>query len=519
MQQPAPEAWLKLPRRRYFTALQWHAAAIGAIAGIVLLVGYGLGFEPVRSLVPGFPTMKLRTATLLVLLTVSYLFSLRTERWEIGISSALAAAAVLLAAYTGLTRAPAIPGDDWSSIPSNATIFALLTGGVTLLLINHAPRWPVVAGLLALAAATPALFRILALILFKGAPDEDSPLNTMAIHTAALIVWFMLVCVILHPKLGLGRQLLRASLQGRLLRSMLPLAVLLPVAASAFSLLMSSMMGRAYESLFALDAALYVTTGAFLLWRLSSIVAVWQGQANAQAGRMSRANEALELYASSAAHDLKAPARHVLLYGELLEEALARGDMAAAKRHAAAIKESALGLPRLIDGMLGYARSAYSRLNLEDTHLSELAQAAAAQNAADLQAAGARVTVLAEARLRCDSTLMTTVFQNLIANAIKNRRDDRTLDVRIGCQREDAGWRIAVEDNGVGFDPDFAPVAFNTLARGVHTAGDAAGIGLATCRNIIQAHGGGIEVDAAFRNGARIVFTLPDAPAADGRHG
>lgn len=122
------------------------------------------------------------------------------------------------------------------------------------------------------------------------------------------------------------------------------------------------------------------------------------------------------------------------------------------------------------------------------------------------------VRVLSDARLNCDPTLITSVFQNLIANAIKSRRRDQPLEIRIDAQREGEGWRISVEDNGVGFDPDFAAVAFNPLARGVHTAGEGAGIGLATCRSIVQGHGGRIFIDQEYHGGARVVFTLPDTP-------
>ena len=102
--------------------------------------------------------------------------------------------------------------------------------------------------------------------------------------------------------------------------------------------------------------------GALLIWWLSSEAETWQGEANAQAARLSRANEALEQYASSAAHDLKGPVRHVLLYGELLEEALAKGDTATARRHAKSIRDSALELPGMLDGMLDYSRdSSYER--------------------------------------------------------------------------------------------------------------------------------------------------------------
>ncbi len=514
IEQTAPDSYLHLPRRRYFSMLEWHAAAIGTIAAAVLIVGYGFGFEPLQTIVPGFPTMKARTAAVVMILSLSYLLSLRDSRRALWMSSALALAAALFSAWMGLARTPTIPGDAWSIIPSNATVFGMFIGGVAVLLINHVRGASIVVGLLALAAATPAVFRILALLLFQRAPDEDSPLNTMALHTATLTAWFLLVCVLLHPKLGFARVMLQASLRGRLLRKALPMALLLPVAAGAGSLLLSSAMNVAQEGLFALNATLFVIMAALLLWWLSRLVSDWQHEANAHAAGLSRANEALEQYASSAAHDLKAPARHVLLYGELLEEALAKGDVAMARRHARAIRESALEMPKIIDGMLDYSLSSFTRISLSENSLSELVQAGAAQSAADLEAAGVRVDVAHEVRLRCDSSLMTTVFQNLIANAIKSRRRDRPLVIRVDGVREATGWRVTVEDNGIGFDPGDAAVAFNPLARGVHAAGEGSGIGLSTCRTIVQSHGGEIRIDPAYRNGARVEFTIPDAPTA-----
>jgi signal transduction histidine kinase len=205
-----------------------------------------------------------------------------------------------------------------------------------------------------------------------------------------------------------------------------------------------------------------------------------------------------------------------MLYSELLEDALQKGDVATALRHVRSIRDSAAEMPVMIEGMLDYSRSGFTRISLTVNSLSELVQAAAAQNAADLKAAEATVTVVTEAKLLSDSTLLTTVFQNLIANAIKNRRGDRPLSVRIDAVREGESWKVSVEDNGVGFDPEFAVVAFNPLARGIHTAGEGSGIGLSTCRNIIQSHGGEIRVDPTFKGGARIEFTLPAARHKDG---
>ncbi len=504
------DTYLHLPRRRYFSALEWHGVAIGSIAAAVLLIGYGFNFAPMQNLIPGFPTMKPRTAAVLMTLSVAYLMSLRESRRAKWGSTFLAAGCLIWVVIIHFNWVADFLTGPWAISPSEATLFCLGSASLTLLIINLAPRFGLLAGIIAVVAATPAMFRVFGLLLFWDAPDKDSPLDTMALHTAILIVWFLMVCVMLHPRLGFARAVLQASLRGRLLRRALPPAVAFPVIAAAASLVLSGMFGWPNEALFAATATISVTLGALLIWWLSSLVENWQIEANEQASRLSRANEALEQYASAAAHDLKAPARHVLLYGELLQEALRKGDSAAAQKHAKSIHASAAEMPGMIDGLLHYSRSAFTRIRLSDTYLSELVQAAAAPHAQELATVGARVVVVNEARLRCDSTLMTSVFQNLIANAIASRRKDKPLVIHIDAIRADDVITLSVEDNGVGFDPDFAAVAFNPLARGVHTAGEGSGIGLSTCRSIVQSHGGEIRIDPAYRSGARIQFTLPD---------
>lgn len=504
------DTYLHLPRRRYFSAIELHAVAIGSIAAVVLLIGYGFNVEALQTLIPGFPAMRPRTAGAIMFLSLSCLLSLRGSMRSRIASSVIAVGVIIYVIYRLVLSVNA-----GGFVPIQATVFSLILSGVAILIINHAPRFGLAAGAIALAATAPALYRIIGLVLFWGAPaDETSPLNSMGLHTAFLIVWFMTVCVLMHPRLAFSQSVQQASLRGRILRRGLPVILLVPVLASAVSLSLSVSFGWPLEALFALNGAVSVVLGALLIWWLSSLIETWQKEANEQAARLSRANEALEQYASSAAHDLKAPARHVMLYGELLEEALAKGDTVTARKHAKSIRDSASEMPGMIDGLLDYSRSAFTRITLSEQSLSELVQAGAAQNAADLEAAGASVTVVHEVRLRCDSTLMTTVFQNLIANAIKNRRRDKPLAIRIDAVREGDIWKVSIEDNGVGFDPDFAAVAFNPLARGVHTAGEGSGIGLSTCRNIVQGHGGEIRVDPAYRSGARIEFTLPAEPKA-----
>jgi signal transduction histidine kinase len=476
----------------------------------VLLVGWGFKVQLIQSLVPGFPTMKPRTAITFMALSLSAMLSLRPSQRSQITSSIIAAGVVgwmgwLLVVYWDRSSL-----DIPSLLPIQATMLCLMMGGLSMLVVNLAPRAQAAAAILVWLASVSASYRVLGLLLFWGSPSEPgSPLSSMALHTAILIVWFMIACILMHPRLSYSQGLFEASLRGRVLRVSLPFAIGVPIVVAILSLILSRVFRWPDETLFALDAAIGVIVGATLIWRLSMIIASWQADANEHAGRLSRANEALEQYASSAAHDLKAPARHVMLYGELLEEALGRGDIEAARKQARSIRDSVVELPAMIENMLDYSRSAHTKLNLAETSLSELVQAAGALQAEDLRSAGAKIVLLHEALLPCDRQLMTVVFQNLIANSLMNRRKDRPLSIRIDAELDGVVWEVSLEDNGVGFDPDFASVAFNPLARGVTRAGEGAGIGLATCRTIVQSHGGEIRVDPTFRDGARVEFTLP----------
>lgn len=504
-----------LPRKRLFSALEMHAFVLGSVAAAVLLIGWGIDIDAVKRIVPGFPTMKVFTAASFMLLSMSCLLSLRVSRRSHFGAIALATV-VLIGVFAVHVFDPDRMWDDtWRQVPSEVTLICLGLGAAAMLVIMLAPHRRLLAAALALTGATPALYRILAMALFAGAPDsQGSPMDTMALHTAILTVWFMTACVLMHPRLGLADLFFQSSLRGRILRRAAPFIILTPVVAGALSLTVHYVAGWPDEILYALTATISVLFGVGILWWLSSLVAEWQSDANEHANRLERANEALEQYASSAAHDLKAPVRHVLLYSELLQEAIERGDKESQRKHVASVRAAGAELPGLIDGLLEYSRSAYSQLRPGDYRLSELVQAAATLHQVDLRAAGAKVRILREGMLWCDAQLMSVVFQNLISNSLKNRRADRPLEIRVDAELTDDRWLVSVEDNGMGFDPDFAVVAFNPLARGARLAGDGSGIGLATCRTIVMSHGGEIRVDPAFRGGARIEITLPAKPEA-----
>jgi len=109
-----------------------------------------------------------------------------------------------------------------------------------------------------------------------------------------------------------------------------------------------------------------------------------------------------------------------------------------------------------------------------------------------------------------DPSLLRTVFQNLIANAIKFRGEDPPR-VTFAAERDGTFWRFTCTDNGIGVEDEYAERIFVIFQR-LHTrdAYEGTGIGLALCRKIVEYHGGRIRLaPAAPDRGARFTFTLP----------
>jgi len=117
--------------------------------------------------------------------------------------------------------------------------------------------------------------------------------------------------------------------------------------------------------------------------------------------------------------------------------------------------------------------------------------------------------------IRCNETHILQVLQNLTANALKYRSAEPPR-IHIWAEREQGVWKIAVRDNGSGFDMQFADQVFQPFRRLQRRDDDGTGIGLAICKKVIEGRGGRIWVESAPGIGSTFFFTIPDAiPTSD----
>ncbi|MDX1522119.1 MAG: ATP-binding protein, partial [Anaerolineae bacterium] len=97
---------------------------------------------------------------------------------------------------------------------------------------------------------------------------------------------------------------------------------------------------------------------------------------------------------------------------------------------------------------------------------------------------------------------------NLVANSLKYHHPDKPPRIRITAA-EETTWVIRVADNGVGISLEFQQEIFSPFRR-LHTRNESEGVGLglATCRRIIEQHGGKIWVESVPNEGTSFFFTL-----------
>jgi signal transduction histidine kinase len=132
-------------------------------------------------------------------------------------------------------------------------------------------------------------------------------------------------------------------------------------------------------------------------------------------------------------------------------------------------------------------------------------------------------SVLAERKVEFTTTSLPVVtgnptdliqlFQNLISNAVKFVRANVTPQISIAVSIRDQEWLFQFHDNGIGIDPQNLERIFEAFHR-VHSIKKypGTGIGLATCKKIVERYGGCIWVESQVNEGTTFYFTLARAP-------
>ncbi len=226
---------------------------------------------------------------------------------------------------------------------------------------------------------------------------------------------------------------------------------------------------------------------------------------------LQRSNEDLEKFAYVASHDLQEPLRMVGMYvGKLAH--IYRNNLDSETRECIKYAiEGATRMSRLIKDVMEYSRINTQGKKPEEIDIQLVLDMALKNLKLIIEQTGAQITHGSLPTVAVDDTQLVQVFQNLIGNAIKFRRETETPKVQISAERVDRGWLFSVQDNGIGIDPEFFERIFVAFQR-LQTNRDkfpGSGIGLAIVKRIIERHGGHICVESTPGLGSIFYFTLP----------
>jgi two-component system sensor histidine kinase/response regulator len=224
---------------------------------------------------------------------------------------------------------------------------------------------------------------------------------------------------------------------------------------------------------------------------------------------LQRSNTELEQLAYVASHDMQEPLRMVASYLQLVAQRYKGQLDADADEFIGYAVDGAKRMQALINDLLAYSRVGTKARPFERTDSAKVVDTALANLRIAIQDSGAQITRGLLPVVAGDPMQLLQLFQNLIGNALKFKRED-PVRIHIAAEPDGDNWRFSVSDNGIGIAAEYFERIFVLFQR-LHGRADypGTGIGLAICKKIVERHGGSITVESQVGVGSTFRFTLP----------
>jgi signal transduction histidine kinase len=278
------------------------------------------------------------------------------------------------------------------------------------------------------------------------------------------------------------------------------------------------------DGLVYLTSAAFGLCGALLLWywlpqmlamaqerRLTPVNMVKREDYQALQKKIDNTHAGLQRFATAASHDLRAPLRHISVFAGLIEREEKDTLSQTGRDYLERLNASVDRMQELTTALVEYVRAISADHIPVRLDVMDLVRTTRAEMKVEIESQGAQIEVAPMPAIWADEALMTLVFSHLIDNALKFSKDVPV--VRIYARGVHAGWvEIVVEDEGPGIDPRQNEMIFDVLFRMSSGPAEGVGLGLALCRQVVEATGGRIWLDTEYEDGARFVLTLPAAP-------
>ena len=235
------------------------------------------------------------------------------------------------------------------------------------------------------------------------------------------------------------------------------------------------------------------------------------------AANLKKLNDAKDRFLSIISHDLRAPFSSILGFTDLLLEDDTLTDVEKLQ-YIVYIQDSSKSMLALVNSMLDWTRLQTGRIKFEPEKLNarEIIESSIITVSGTALKKGVEIENLVEPGLHIygDKNLILQVFNNLLSNAVKFTKLGDRIMISVNASQTSRFITFSVKDTGIGIKSNNLDKLFSieTKFTSEGTAGEkGSGLGLSLVKDIIEKHGGKIEVNSDFGKGTEFKFTLPVA--------
>jgi hypothetical protein len=175
-------------------------------------------------------------------------------------------------------------------------------------------------------------------------------------------------------------------------------------------------------------------------------------------------------------------------------------------------------MQKLINDLLIFSRPADSLDSFVEVDLNELIGEVLSDMEVEIDKHGVKVRVDVLPKVWGIPSQIRQLFQNLISNGIKFRKEGQCPEITIYNEvkstplldRFNLSHRIVVQDNGIGFDEKYVDEIFVVFKR-LHSYHEyeGTGVGLSICKKIAERHNGKISAQSKINEGSKFIMELP----------
>ena len=221
-------------------------------------------------------------------------------------------------------------------------------------------------------------------------------------------------------------------------------------------------------------------------------------------------NKELEAFSYSVSHDLRTPLRAIDGFSQVLLEDHREKLGKEGRRVLDIIRDNTGRMGELISDLLTLSRLGRKEIRKTKINMEDLARAIFEELRSATPQRKLKTMINALPSAFGDESLIREVLTNLISNAIKFSRNEKSPVIEVGGKSENNENIYYVKDNGAGFDMKYSDKLFGVFQR-LHSQQEfkGTGVGLAIVRRIIERHGGRVEAEGKVGKGAIFYFTLP----------